>query len=233
MSGPTECLRELHRVHRQLTDLRDRLAQGPRQIRAREQSVVHWQAELKQARLKVQNAKISCDQKQLALKSGEAKIQDLRSKLNMCSSNREYQALQEQIAAAEMANSVLEDEILEALDKIEQLQVAAGQAEQILDQGKEKLEKTRGEVAGQTQSLQNDVASLEEELTAAERNLPVELREPYQRNVKERGEDGMAAVEDEVCSGCHTRITPNTLSELAMDRVLLCKSCGRLLYQAE
>ena len=53
------------------------------------------------------------DRKQLDLKASELRIADWKVKLNTCSSNKEYQTMNEQIAAAEMAGSVLADEILE------------------------------------------------------------------------------------------------------------------------
>ena len=37
----TSVLRILHRIHRQLTDLRERLDRGPRQVRAAETNVQH------------------------------------------------------------------------------------------------------------------------------------------------------------------------------------------------
>ena len=39
MTISADVLRELHRIHRQLADLRERLDRGPRQIRAREANV--------------------------------------------------------------------------------------------------------------------------------------------------------------------------------------------------
>ena len=66
--------------------------------------------------------RVAADQKQLQLKAGEEKIKDLKRKLNAAASNREYQILKEQIAADDMAKSVLEDEIIEALEKIDQFQ---------------------------------------------------------------------------------------------------------------
>ncbi len=72
---------------------------------------------------------MAADQKQLQLKSSEDKVKDLRRKLNAAASNREYQALLEQIAADEMANSVLADEILEALEKIDAFQKNLAEAD--------------------------------------------------------------------------------------------------------
>ncbi|MGC4006942.1 MAG: hypothetical protein QM811_28970 [Pirellulales bacterium] len=64
------------------------------------------------------------------MKSGELKIEDYRNKLNAAQSNREYQALKDQIAASEMAASVLQDEILEIMEKIDQHKAGVAEAEQ-------------------------------------------------------------------------------------------------------
>ncbi|MEK6250291.1 MAG: hypothetical protein N2C12_19055, partial [Planctomycetales bacterium] len=125
MNSAADTMRLLHRVHRQLADLHDRLNHGPRLIKAHQSKVANLQLEFTTAKENTNAARMSADQKQLQLKSGETKIEDLRNKLNICSTNREYQALVEQIAADEMANSVLEDEILEVLERIETLQIAA------------------------------------------------------------------------------------------------------------
>ena len=123
MSVTAAALRELHRIHQQLAELRDRLERGPKQVRAREANVAQLEARLAEARDKAKQTQMAVDRKQLDLKSGEQKVVDLRVKLNTANSNREYQALLEQIAAAEMAGSVLSDEILEGMEKVDQLAV--------------------------------------------------------------------------------------------------------------
>src|SRR5919109_2210650 len=124
MSVTAAALRELHRIHQQLAEFRDRLERGPKQVRAREANVAQLEARLAESRERAKQTQMAIDRKQLDLKAGEQKVVDLRVKLNAASSNREYQALLEQIAAAEMAGSVLSDEILEGLEKIDQHGVA-------------------------------------------------------------------------------------------------------------
>src|SRR5262245_63546971 len=133
----TDSLRTLHRIHRQLADLKGRLERGPRQIRAAEANVKKCEEELTHAKDAYKHAKLACDEKQLQLKSREAKLVDLQAKLNMAQSNKEYQLLKDQMAADKQANSVLADEILEALEKIEQLQAGGKTAEQQLTTRKE------------------------------------------------------------------------------------------------
>ncbi len=230
MSITAAALRELHGVHQRLAELRDRLERGPKQIRAREANVTQLEARLSEARQKAQQMQMAADRKQLDLKSGEQKIVDLRVKLNACSSNREYQALLEQIAASEMAGSVLSDEILEGFEKVDQLGTAVKEAEKNLVAGKQELEKTRRSVEDAAASLQSDIKSLEAELAAIEETLPADFKADYERVVRSKGADSLAVAEDSVCTGCGQQITLNMLNELKLSKFVFCKACGRLLY---
>lgn len=233
MSLTAAALRELHRIHQQLADLRERLERGPKQIRAREVNVAKLDADLAKSQADTKAAKVHLDQKQLLLKSAETKIEDLRRKLNACGTNREYQALLEQIAADEMAKSVLEDEILESMGKIEEFQGVIKDCQDKLAKGKEELSKAQTAVRDQQGLLRGDVERLEGELAKAESKLPDDLRDAYSRIVKGRGSDAMAQVEGESCGGCFQRLTPNTHNALKMGRAVFCHSCGRLLYPPE
>ena len=233
MSVTAGVLRELHRIHRQLGDLRERLDRGPKQIKARQATVAKLEAELNQAKADAKAARVGADQKQLLLKSGEAKIRELKAKLNAASSNREYQALKDQIAADEMANSVLADEILEGLEKIDDFAKTIHDAEQNLAKGREELAKTEQQVREQHDSLMGDVERLEGELKKVEVELPADFRDAYQRVVKGKGSDAMAQVEGETCGGCYHHLTSNIISSLMMNRVVTCQSCGRMLYLPE
>lgn len=234
MPATTNVLRDLHRIHQQLGDLRDRLERGPKQIKAREANVTRLEAELAQVKANAKAARVTADQKQLLLKTGEGKILDLKGKLNQASSNREYQALRDQIAADEMANSVLADEILEALEKIDEIAGGIGEAEQKVAKGKEELAKSKQQVADQHGSLAEDVRRLEAELKETESALPDDFRDAYYRIVKGKGSDALAQVEGGCCTGCYQQITQNMNNNLLMGRIVFCQgSCGRLLYLPE
>ena len=230
MSVTAAALRELHRIHQRLADLRDRLERGPKQIRAREASVAQLEARLAEARDKAKQTQMSVDRKQLDLKAGEQKVLDLRVKLNQANSNREYQSFLEQIAAAEMAGSVLSDEILEAMDRVDQLHVAVKEAEAQLAAGKQEMEKTKQAIDSAAAATQADVVLLEGELTAAEQSLPADMKNDYQRVVRSKGADSLSSVDDGVCTGCGQQITLNMQNELSLSKLVFCKSCGRLLY---
>jgi len=233
MAVSTAALRELHRIHAQLSDLRDRLDRGPRQVLAREANVAQQQTLLDAAQESVKQTRMAADKKQLDLKSGEQKVDDLKVKLNGCSSNKEYQALLEQIAAAEMAGSVLADEILESFDKVDQLEIKVTEAKSLVDVSNGELTKCRDKVATETQVLEGDIQRLEGELVGAEQALPSEIKSDYQRVIRGKGAEGMAGVDDCVCLGCGVTITLNMRNDLLLSKPVFCKSCGSLLYIGE
>jgi predicted nucleic acid-binding Zn-ribbon protein len=233
MTVSAALLRELHRIHRQLSDLRSRLERGPRQIKAAEANVQKADQELLAAKEHVKRTRLTADQKELQLKEREGRISDIRVKLNACSTNREYQAFVEQIAADEQANSVLSDEILELFDKVTELQAVV----QELASNKQKLEQefeaVRKRISESRATLEMDVARLSDELVEAENRLPVDFRRDYDRVAKSRGEEALAPLDGGSCGGCYTTLTAQTVNELMLSKPIFCKSCGRILYLPE
>lgn len=226
-------LRTLHRIHRQLADLRERRDRGPRQIRNADAHVAHQEQLLATVQNEEKAMRMAADKKQLDLKAAEAKVQDLQRKLNTASSNKEYQALKEQSAATEMANSVMADEILEALDKIDAMGPRIAEAEDALRKAREKAAKTHASVEDEMPRVEGDIVRLEAELKEAEVALPAESKELYDRVVRQRGEDALAAVEDQTCLGCYTNVPLNACNQILLGYPIFCKTCGRLLYIPE
>ena len=229
----TGTLRALHRMHRQLADLAEQLAAGPRAVAARTRQVQAADAKKAAAADDVKKAKVVADQKQLQLKSAETKIADLEGKLNACKTNREYQTLGDQIAADRMATKVLEDEILEALERIDVLKPTVPAAEKEIEAAKKLLAEAEAKVKAETGRLEAEVVRIRGELQTAEKDLADDVREKYDRVVKQKGADGMAAVDGQTCGGCYQQLTGNMLSDVLLGRIIICRSCGRLLYLPE
>ena len=226
-------LRTLHRIHRQLTDLRERLDRGPKKIRAADAGAVHRQQQLGQVKSDLEHARMKADRKQLDLKSGEEKIKELRIKLNGAASNEEYRILTESIAAKEMANSVLADEVLEALEEIDQYPPRVQEAESNLAAARQQAVAVREQFAAEEPLIRADLQRLETELAESETALPADILEVYRRAVRQKGQDALAAVDGEYCSGCQQHVPLNVCNKVTMGEPLTCRACGRLLYMPE
>ncbi|MCA9271390.1 MAG: hypothetical protein KDA41_23060 [Planctomycetales bacterium] len=233
MSVTAESLRELHHLHQRIADLNSRLKRGPQQIKAGQANVAKLEQDLEQARQTTRRAKMTCDEKQLQLKSSESRIADLQGKLNAASSNKEYQAIKEQIAADEMANSVLQDEILEMFDRIENCEATAKAVSDNLGKTREELDRVIRRVGDEQASLEADLAGVQQRLAEAEAKLPIDFRTEYDRIAKARGDEALAPLEGEICGGCNFRVTPQMINDVMLCKPVFCKSCGCLLYMPE
>lgn len=230
---PAAALRELHRLHSQLSDLRGRLDRGPKQVAAHKANVAKLEADLATAKQLVTDTRKAADHKQLDVKSQEDRISGWEAQLNSAKSNKEYQTLQEQIAAGRMAASVLEDETLELLGRIDETVAEAHRHEERLEAGKAELAKVETNVAATMETLKVEVARLEGDLAEAEKLLPADFKSDYQRVVGAKGPDGLAPFEDGVCQGCGQSTTLQMQDDLRQSKPVFCKSCGVLLYLPE
>ncbi len=233
MSITASALREIHRIHRQITDLRGQIERGPRQVKAAEHVLAQLDEACTHSKQTLTRTRITSDDRQLQLRQREDRIKDLKGKMNSCGSNREYQTFKEQIAADEKANSVLADEIFEALEQIDQLQVETTRQEADRERATAELASLRQSVSQQQTRLRAELKRVMDELHQSEAALPAEIKVEYDRVSRARGEEALAQVDNETCSGCYQMLSPQTMNCLMLGRAIFCRSCGALLYLKE
>ncbi|MBC8873338.1 MAG: phospholipase [Planctomycetes bacterium] len=233
MTISAQALRDLHRIHQQLADLRGRLDRGPKQIQAGRQAVERGEKQLADAKEAWKKTRMESDDQQMQLEGRETKTEDLKRKLNECKRNEEYKILKDQIAAEKQASSVLEDEVLDKLEKIDRLSERLKEAEASLEKARDQLEKTQERVGEQQVSLEIDFARITDELNRAEAGLPADFKSDYQRVIRAHGDRGLAPAEGESCGSCFTILSPQTMNDLYLSKPVFCRSCGCLLYLLE
>ena len=229
----TELLQTLHRLHRQLADLRTQLDRAPVQIKASEARIASAESEVDAVNVRRKDAKVVSDQKQLQLKEREVRINELAAKLNSAASNREFTTLQEQIAADKQANEVQSDEILEVLEQIDQINDDLASAESKLAVEKKENEQRIADIKQRQAIVQGDLERVEAELIKAESQIPASVKDDYKRITNSKGEEGLASVEDESCTACYQRLTTQYIERLRMGNLVRCPNCDAFLYFAE
>jgi len=229
----TESLRRLHRIHQQLQDLKERLERGPRIAKAHEANLSRVEQQLAELRAKADSLRKSANAKQDQLQRGEANVARRRQQLREAKDNREYQALVDQIAADQMANSVLADEALEAMERLDEVNKKVAEAEAAAAKARSQAQHSAEEAVGQGPKIQADLERLTAELRKTEQELPAEFQEVYQRLVRAKGSDALAPMLGEFCGGCNHHVPVNMYNSMALSKPVFCRSCGRLLYLPE
>lgn len=232
MSPTGAGMKQLHELRLKLREISDDLERGQRQIGIRKQAVEKKKEDLEGLRSKLKQMKVATDQKNLQLKSSEGRIYDLTGKLNSATNNREYEALRSQIAADTMAKSVLEDEILEALEKVDAAQIEVKKVEMEIPAIEADLQKLVAEVQKKEAGLKEQAAAIEQQVAEAEKILPPDILPQYRRLVQAYGAAALAPVINKSCSECYVSVTAQVYVELRSGKVRFC-TCGRLNYVAE
>jgi uncharacterized protein len=231
MSVTATLVQTLHRINRQKTDINGQLVRGPRMVTAATQKLQSAEQNVIDTRKRLIKMKMEADSKQLQMREREQKIRKWQVDLNQAKDNRGYQMLKDQIAADEQANLVLSDEILEMLESIDQIAQELSEAEAAQVRAHEELQQIRQQVADKQVILESELARVTSALAEAEKGLTGDFKREYLRLVAAKGEDAMAELEGNCCSGCYQSLTPQLLDRLLQGQPVLCPACGRLIYQ--
>ncbi|MCA1686315.1 MAG: C4-type zinc ribbon domain-containing protein [Planctomycetia bacterium] len=222
-------LRDLHQIHQRAKAIRDRLISGPKTLAARQIALTNRQTALDASKKALQDAKVQLKKKEHTVQSVQAKIDDLKVKLNAVKKNEEYKAIQNQIALDKNTIEKLDDRTRNVASEEAEVKAFAGEVAAMKDL-----------VETQAASQREQLAELEAALLEAESVIPEDVRERYLRTVKQHGADAMAAVDYDrksqlgSCSGCFVSVTTQALNELINGAHLsFCKTCGRILYLPE
>ncbi|MBI3047927.1 MAG: hypothetical protein HYY76_06410 [Acidobacteria bacterium] len=162
----------------------------------------------------------------------QARVTKFKDQLVDVKTNREYQALQHEIATAQSELNAVEEKELERMLEADQIAIEIKQAEAaIAAQQKE----TEAEKAARARELATMQRALDE--AATERAALLATTEPrlvalYEQVAKAR--KGIAlctATRDGACSVCHVRLRPAVFQQVRQnDTIIQCESCHRILY---
>jgi predicted nucleic acid-binding Zn-ribbon protein len=233
MSGPAVIFRTIHRLRRHAHDLQEQLERIPRQLKAHQAKVTRQEEALHSAQEGIRRLKVEVQSKEKTLKERHGQIAKFQKQRDEATSKKEYDALQTEMSAVRTDVARLEDEILNGIAEGEERTAQLPELERTLKQGKEDLARLEQEAGARRASLAGQLQQVQEQLKAAEADIPPKLREQYNRIVTAKGADALAPVRDRTCSACYTEITVQSSNDLVQDLFVLCKSCGRILYLPE
>ncbi|MDA0832187.1 MAG: hypothetical protein O2955_01755 [Planctomycetota bacterium] len=233
MNASAADLKGLHQLLLEYRTIEDELDRGPKQVKARQQIIQKKTAERDAAKDRLMELRKLSDQKGLQLRSQETKLLDLKNKLNMANSNREYDIIRTQIDADTMAMSVLEDEILETLELVDAAQVEVGRLNEAIQKFENDLKAHSAEFESKVPALKESSDALKKSIKEYERFLPSDVAGMYRRLVIAHGPEALAPVEGGTCKSCNVNLLAQSRVELNSGKIIFCKNCGRLMYLAD
>jgi len=154
-----------------------------------------------------------------------------KRQLNDVKTNKEYASLLKEIEDADRRIARIEEDILNemiAADDIEK-EIKTAQKKQVEEEGK--LQVDRADVLRRQKEIEGAKAVLEKARAELLPRIPPDQFAVYQRIAKKTSGVALSPIKDDFCSLCQMRVRPQVLDELwAMNEVLTCEACGRILY---
>jgi predicted nucleic acid-binding Zn-ribbon protein len=174
------------------------------------------------------------DRKELDLKANEEQITKFNVQLNSIKSNKEYSILVSEIGSKKADMSVLEDEILDTMSRLET-------ANQEYEKATEDLRSEDDSLKDLIQSVDTEIKEVDDEIEKIknEQKKYIDLLDEhslknYNRLSNIKGGKAIVPVIGNVCGGCSMNVTTQTLNELMSgEDLVFCRSCSRILYLDE
>lgn len=224
-------LESLHRMHKQFAELMEQVNGGLRRIHGTEQRIAEMQAIQEKAVKAALNQRILMDSKQVMLEENEKGIERKKKMQDEAKNTREFNSLRDQIAAAEAANAVLSDEILEGLEYLDELNAKAEEARKNLQATQDLLTDMKSRTQEVRERAEEEIRRLKVDFRKLEAQLDGEHRMLYQRLFNQKKFDCLAPVDRQSCAGCHTTIPVDQIAKIVSGTVAVsCSQCGRMLY---
>jgi len=167
---------------------------------------------------------------ELDIEQINSELDKLQKQMRDIKTNREYDALVNEIANRKIKISDSEEELLKALTEIDELQDR-------IKEYKEKLAEVEKGNQVQLESLQKELNSIGTKIKQKEderKNVSIRMNKymlsTYERVKKVKGGVAVVPVKKRACSGCYKSLPPQRIQEVKKgDSIITCDSCGRIL----
>lgn len=147
---------------------------------------------------------------------------------------KDLQALQSEVETLTKRQSDLEDQELDAMERLEAAEAALAAAQAEIDEIHSTRETLAAERDAAFAEIDSEVARIESERGPLAAGIDPGLLALYEKLRASHGGVGAAALADGQCAGCHVRIDNATLASISTmpeDTILRCEECGRILVR--
>ena len=165
------------------------------------------------------------------LEAHEAHTEKMKSRLSELKSNKEYQAHLFEIEVANKKKGDIEEKILLCMEKIEQVQLMAKEAQEKLSAVEKAYVQEKQALDELEHALSRELADLEAQFQACSAHVEKGLLNRYNTIKAARKDQPLAQIKEGICSGCRLQLPPQLIAEVKRSQDLhTCPYCRRMLY---
>lgn len=148
--------------------------------------------------------------------------------------NDEFSAMGREIERYQNEISALEDQELELMVQVDVLKAQIATEERQTAAAKDSIAKQIANLEAKQVILTDRLEGLKREKEELAARVDEDLLDRFNRLFASKGDAAVVALEHDVCTGCHMKITTQTAVRVRGGKeIVSCEQCGRILYFAE
>ena len=215
---------------RKIRTLKQELKVAPLQRKEFDDRLTAANARLDAAKLKAKELEVDRKNLEIEAQTKRTSIAKFQTQKFQTRKNEEFQALNNEITRYENEVSQIEDRELELMELLETAKAAIAEADRQAKAVKAQTEQQLADLAARVQTMEGQLHDSEAERAKLAEPVEEELLDTFNHLFANRGE-AVVALDHEVCTGCHMKITTQTAVRVRGGReIVQCEQCSRILY---
>jgi len=222
-----------------LQQLESTLADARATIAAHPQRLADADARLNESKQAVEAAKGRLKGNQEARRNLEkdvavyqGRLTKFKDQLSLVKTNKEYQAMQHEIATAQSDLGGVEEKVLELMLEADTITADVKRTEAALATRQKEIDKEKKELTEELASVNTSLKAASEARAELVKDLDARLMAIFEQVARVRkGVAISTATRDGLCAACHVRLRPFVFQQIRQnDAIIQCESCHRILY---
>jgi len=185
-------------------------------------------AELEKKSLEIQKQR---KEKELELATNAEAVKKLQGQLYSLKTNKEFQAMQQQIADNKADGAVIEEKILVCFEEADKIKLRIEEENLKLKNEEKIFSEQKKKVEARVREIDDRLGQLDAQRKQVIPDIEPKMLHEYERILRSREGLAIVTVEGNSCGGCHMLVPPQVINLIKMyEDVITCEICNRILY---
>ncbi len=190
--------------------------------------------DLKSLKISIEEKELERKRLEIEIGKREADIQKYQGQLYGVKTQKEYDALEHEIANLKELNSADEDKVLEIYENLDSDKKQITELNALKTGKEEESKKIQKEIDTDIGAKEETLNQKKSEREKLREEIPDNYLTIYDRIYSKFPGDVLTTIKNNMCMGCRITLPPQVQQEInSSEKVVFCESCSRILYPSE
>jgi len=223
----------LQKIDYEIYSLEADMQDKPKLLEAIESDFNLAKEDLSQVQEDLKQLELQQKEKEIELNSKEEEIKKYQAQLYQVKTNKEYSSLQHEIDSVKADNSILEEDIIILLDKVDEQKKVISDRKKDITELEDKLKEKKREIELDLKQIQQRIDALGANRKVAIQDIDKQVLEDYERVLENRKGNAMSKIVNSSCEECYMNLPPQMENEVRLGKIVICQNCSRILYMED